>query len=117
MKCAVIEGGTVINVVEAAADVAAEHGWVECNEEVGPGWGYAAGEFSRPERNLEAEGQRARFIRNAMLQESDVRMLSDRWAAMSPEEQAAWAAYRQALRDLPSQPGFPAEIDWPIKPE
>lgn len=28
-----------------------------------------------------------------------------------------WAAYRQALRDVPSQPGFPAAIDWPAKPE
>lgn len=25
--------------------------------------------------------------------------------------------YRQALRDLPEQPGFPFDIDWPNKPE
>jgi hypothetical protein len=26
------------------------------------------------------------------------------------------AAYRQALRDLPQQPGFPQEIHWPTPP-
>ena len=28
----------------------------------------------------------------------------------------AWARYRQALRDLPQQPGFPFDIRWPEKP-
>jgi hypothetical protein len=27
-----------------------------------------------------------------------------------------WAAYRQALRDVPQQPGFPTEVIWPAKP-
>lgn len=27
-----------------------------------------------------------------------------------------WATYRQALRDLPQQTGFPVTIDWPEKP-
>jgi hypothetical protein len=26
------------------------------------------------------------------------------------------AIYRKALRDLPEQPGFPFDIDWPEKP-
>jgi len=25
--------------------------------------------------------------------------------------------YRQALRDVPQQSGFPGDIDWPAKPE
>lgn len=29
---------------------------------------------------------------------------------------ADWAAYRQALRDVPSQAGFPWTIDWPHDP-
>jgi hypothetical protein len=28
----------------------------------------------------------------------------------------AWATYRQALRDVPSQAGFPKTIVWPTKP-
>lgn len=27
-----------------------------------------------------------------------------------------WATYRQALRDLPQQAGFPTSINWPVKP-
>lgn len=30
---------------------------------------------------------------------------------------ADWAAYRQALRDVPTQAGFPHNITWPSKPE
>ena len=29
----------------------------------------------------------------------------------------AYADYRQALRDVPQQAGFPGDIDWPAKPE
>lgn len=28
-----------------------------------------------------------------------------------------YAAYRQALRDVPQQSGFPQNIVWPVKPE
>ena len=31
-------------------------------------------------------------------------------------DQAAWATYRQALRDVPEQDGFPEEVTWPSKP-
>ncbi|WP_037114667.1 tail fiber assembly protein [Rhodanobacter sp. OR92] len=40
-------------------------------------------------------------------------------SADSPLEaatQAAWATYRQALRDVPEQAGFPETIDWPVAP-
>ena len=29
---------------------------------------------------------------------------------------ADWAAYRQALRDVPAQAGFPHNVTWPVKP-
>jgi pyruvoyl-dependent arginine decarboxylase (PvlArgDC) len=28
-----------------------------------------------------------------------------------------WAAYRQALRDVPAQAGFPWDVQWPTQPE
>jgi hypothetical protein len=28
-----------------------------------------------------------------------------------------WKQYRQALRDIPTQPDFPDDIEWPTKPE
>jgi hypothetical protein len=30
---------------------------------------------------------------------------------------SAWAAYRQGLRDVPSQAGFPWSVQWPTQPE
>ena len=39
-----------------------------------------------------------------------------RWSALNAETQAAWAAYRQALLDVPSQAGFPDNVTWPDKP-
>ena len=37
-------------------------------------------------------------------------------AADAPVDKAAWAAYRQALRDITAQAGFPWTIDWPAQP-
>lgn len=39
-----------------------------------------------------------------------------RWAALTPEAQAEWAAYRQALLDVPQQDGFPHNVIWPTMP-
>ena len=49
----------------------------------------------------------ARVDRDALLVETDI------WASpIAPEQEA----YRQALRDIPNQIGFPTNITWPIKP-
>ena len=39
-----------------------------------------------------------------------------RWAALDADTQAAWAAYRQALLDVPAQSGFPHNVTWPEVP-
>lgn len=52
-----------------------------------------------------------RTHRNNLLSETDWMALSD----MTLTE--PWAAYRQSLRDITSQAGFPYDIEWPIKPE
>ena len=39
-----------------------------------------------------------------------------RWSELDAETQAAWAAYRQALLDVPQQAGFPNTVTWPTKP-
>jgi len=56
------------------------------------------------------EGQ-IRDQRDRLLTETDVWALSDR--IMTAEQ----TAYRQALRDIPDQAGFPIDITWPTKPE
>lgn len=54
--------------------------------------------------------------RNDLLDRSDKEMIPDRLEKKTKEEAEAWKAYRQALRDLPQQEGFPFEIDWPERP-
>ena len=54
---------------------------------------------------------RIRDIRNDLLAESDWTQLADSSAETSP-----WSVYRQALRDVPAQSGFPFNVTWPTKP-
>jgi len=35
---------------------------------------------------------------------------------LTSEKQEAWATYRQALRDIPEQSGYPLNIVWPTPP-
>lgn len=53
-----------------------------------------------------------RGYRNLLLKQSDWTQVSD-----APVDQAAWAVYRQDLRDITSQGGFPYNVTWPSKPE
>lgn len=49
------------------------------------------------------------------------KLLSDSdWTQMPDvplETKAQWAEYRQALRDITLQPGYPINVVWPTKPE
>ena len=46
-RFAIIESGTVVNVVVADAQIAAENGWIDCPV-AGPGWTYVDGVFIEP---------------------------------------------------------------------
>lgn len=52
-----------------------------------------------------------RSDRNALLSQSDWTQVAD-----APVDKVTWATYRQALRDITDQTGFPHEVDWPVKP-
>lgn len=56
-----------------------------------------------------------RSERDSLLKSSDLYMLAD--YPISAESRQQWQEYRQALRDITAQPGFPFEVVWPIKPE
>ena len=58
----------------------------------------------------DAEAAKVRATRDTLLAETDFYALSD--VTMSAE----MTTYRQALRDVPSQAGFPYTITWPEKP-
>ena len=69
--------------------------------------------YNPDERSLEQEAEESRAQRDALLVESDWAVLPDAPVA----DGQAWKDYRQALRDVPQQTGFPTDIDWPTKPE
>lgn len=58
--------------------------------------------------------QRIRQTRNRILDRTDRYMISD--FPMSEETRSLWRQYRQALRDIPGQAGFPDEVVWPTEP-
>lgn len=55
--------------------------------------------------------QSVRKERNKLLAESDWTQVAD-----APVDKAAWATYRQALRDITEQNGFPNAVNWPVSP-
>ena len=57
------------------------------------------------------QAKNVRAERNRLIAESDWTQLAD-----APVDNLAWALYRQALRDLPLQDGFPWDIVYPTKP-
>lgn len=69
-------------------------------------------QFEVLEVPLDAYAARVRKRRDAMLAETDWTQVSD-----APVDQEAWATYRQELRDITTQDGFPTDITWPTKPE
>lgn len=54
----------------------------------------------------------ARDDRNRRLKQTDWTQAPD----VPEATRTAWLSYRQALRDVPTQSGFPAEITWPTPP-
>lgn len=52
--------------------------------------------------------------RDMLLAESDWTQLPD--TKVLPEQDPLWLEYRQALRDVPQQEGFPYDIVWPTAP-
>ena len=58
------------------------------------------------------QAERVRADRDQRLAKCDWTQVAD-----APVDKQAWATYRQALRDVPSQAGFPWNVQWPAQPE
>lgn len=82
----------------------------------------------------ESAAELARKIRNKLLEASDCKLALDRLGLSAPSGatftawltflrnlgsalSGSWAVYRQQLRDLPEQEGFPFNITFPEPPE
>lgn len=53
-----------------------------------------------------------RVTRNRLISDTDWTQLPD----VSLATRDKWKAYRQALRDITTQPGYPKNVKWPLKP-
>lgn len=76
----------------------------------------------------QAAADAARALRNKLLDLSDKEMSLDRLgldirntitllATLGTIFAGEWAVYRQALRDIPQQDGFPFNVAWPNSPD
>lgn len=93
---------------------------------------------SLKEQEKDSLATEIREKRNKLLEESDKYMILDRLTMNFPQEisltnivsvikdffktlsnikNGSWAKYRQELRDLPNQEGFPYDVKFPDKPE
>lgn len=75
------------------------------------GWTIEGASQPQIEERNDQEKKKIRQFRNEKLAECDWTQLPD-----APVDTAAWATYRQELRDLTAQEGFPWEVQWPEAP-
>lgn len=73
--------------------------------------------MTEEERNqaTDQKSQEIRTMRNFKLGGSDWIFMPD--VNLDETTKSAWLAYRQTLRDITAQPGFPWTIVWPAHPE
>ena len=75
-------------------------------------------DFSAAEQEAEYKAMKDAEQAKSVRTSRDEKMKDSDWTqvADAPVDQAAWATYRQALRDITAQAGFPWTIDWPVAP-
>ena len=92
---------------------------------VSVGSSYIDGEFFLPESSpivlseqeiYDQVAQNVRIQRNYLLSQTDIKMLYDNWSSMSSTLQDECISYRQELRDITLQDGFPFDVVWPVEP-
>ena len=68
-----------------------------------------------PEPTVQELASSVRSQRDAKLSATDYLVVPD--YPISPEDLEAVKAYRQALRDISEQSGFPKNVQWPVEPQ
>ena len=108
MRAHIVENGVVVNTIEVDS-LDAIPGLID-GDIGGIGWLWDGENLTPPPPNTEAQWAVVRTERNKLLVDSDWTQLPD-----APVDAAAWAAYRQALRDVTTQ-ADPFAIVWPESP-
>ena len=108
IRFAILDGNNaVINIAIGEAPLA--DNWIASDTAL-IGDIYIDGLFSTPELDFGAQWEVVRIERNKKLSVCDWTQLSD--APLTNVQTAAWAKYRQELRDITNQ-ADPFNIDWP----
>lgn len=63
---------------------------------------------------MQPTADQVRAKRDRLLAATDWTQVLD--APISAQSRAGMRVYRQALRNVPQQPGFPAAVEWPVMP-
>ena len=118
----VVKNGIVCNVIEIFGMSREEYEKLEgcrlvdvnghAGIKIGDTYEAKTGFFYRD--GLRVDAINALEIRDARLKASDYAMMPD--YPCSETERSGWITYRQALRDLPEQEGYPDSIVWPEPP-
>lgn len=67
--------------------------------------------YDPPVEDPVVAASRVRSRRDKLLSSSDWTQVAD-----APVDKTSWATYRQALRDITIQEGFPTDVVWPTEP-
>jgi hypothetical protein len=111
MRYAILDNNVVVNII--VSDSAFGEDWLAdptCN--IGDVWD--GEKFITPgstEEEIDSEWRMLRSSRNVLLSACDWTQIAD-----APVDDLAWAVYRQALRDLPSNTTDPFNPVWPEMP-
>lgn len=73
-----------------------------------------------PEEHLELAEKIKSVDEYSIREERNARLAATDWTQLAdvPNEiKNKWVEYRQKLRDIPQQEGFPTEFDWPTDPD
>jgi len=108
MNYCIVKDGVIENIIVCENnEVAAQFGALPIYD------GAVIGhEYNVPEPTMTED--EAREMRNKLLAETDWTQMPD--SPLSNELREAYRVYRQALRDITAQEGFPASITWPELP-
>jgi hypothetical protein len=89
-------------------------------------WKWTIGPVFTDNKEATAAEQQAAYVQRIddeqatrIRADRDTRLSACDWTQVtdSPVDSAVWSVYRQSLRDIPSQEGFPWNVVWPTQPE
>jgi hypothetical protein len=111
MKFYLVKSSSEVNAIlyDGVSQYTPPAGFLLFNEQEFTAWRAQNPEPEKPTEQVAAE---VRIERNRLLAETDWTQGFD----VPQSTQDKWAPYRQALRDVPQQEGFPFNLVWPDLP-